>query len=52
MVTAAKITPKSFKGVFKMANGTKDFVDAYFYSISQHRNWDRELSGLSMQVAY
>ncbi|GME37243.1 catalase [Neofusicoccum parvum] len=52
VVTAAKITPKSFKGVFKMANGTKDFVDAYFYSISQHRNWDRELSGLSMQVAY
>ncbi|EOD48055.1 putative catalase 1 protein [Neofusicoccum parvum UCRNP2] len=52
VVTAAKITPKSFKGVFKMANGTKDFVDAYFYSISQHRNWDRELSGLGMQVAY
>ncbi|KAK7721780.1 catalase 1 [Botryosphaeria dothidea] len=52
VVTAAKVVPDSFKEVFKMAQGTKDFVDAYFYAISQHKNWDRELKGLSTQVAY
>ncbi|EKG13864.1 Catalase [Macrophomina phaseolina MS6] len=52
VVTAAKVKPESFKEVFKMAKGAKDFVDAYFFEISQHRNWDRELKGLNIQVAY
>ncbi|KAB2580838.1 Catalase [Lasiodiplodia theobromae] len=52
VVTAAKVTPESFKEVFKMAKGAMDFVDAYFFEISQHRNWERESSGLNAQVAY
>lgn len=52
VVTAAKVQPESFKEAVKLAKGAKDFVDAYFFAISQHRNFDRELDGLSTMVAY
>jgi catalase len=52
VVTAAQVQPDSFKEAIKMAKGAKDFIDAYTYAISQHKNFDRELEGLSSMVAY
>ncbi|KAL1304525.1 hypothetical protein AAFC00_003510 [Neodothiora populina] len=52
VVTAATVQPQSFKETVQMVKGAKDFVDAYFYAISLHRNFDRELEGLSTMVAY
>ncbi|KAF2211764.1 hypothetical protein CERZMDRAFT_68474 [Cercospora zeae-maydis SCOH1-5] len=52
VVTAAKVQPNSFKETIKMAKGAADFVDAYFYAISQHKNFDRELQGYPQMVAY
>ncbi|EON69022.1 catalase-1 [Coniosporium apollinis CBS 100218] len=52
VVTASKVEPNSFKEAIKMAKGAKDFIDAYTFAISQHRNWDREMEGLSTMVAY
>ena len=36
----------------KMLKGAKNFLDAYAFSISQHRNFQRELDGLTSMVAY
>lgn len=52
VVTAAQVKPESFKEAIKMAAGAKDFVDAYTFAISQHKNYERELQGLSTMVAY
>lgn len=52
VVTAAEIEPKSFKEAVKMAKGAKDFVDAYLWNISQHKNFEREMQGFPMMVAY
>ncbi|KAF2862012.1 catalase-domain-containing protein [Piedraia hortae CBS 480.64] len=52
VVTAAKATPSSFKEAFKMVKGAADFVDSFFYEISQHKNFERELKGLPLQVAF
>lgn len=52
VVTAAKVRPESFGEALKMVKGAKDFLDAFTYSISLHRNFDRELDGLSALVAY
>jgi catalase len=52
VVTAAQSTPQSFKEAVTMAKGAKDFIDAYTYEISMHRNWAREMDGLSEMVAY
>ncbi|KAF1988580.1 catalase-domain-containing protein [Aulographum hederae CBS 113979] len=52
VVTASQVKPESFKETVKMVKGAKDFLDAYTFAISQHRNWDRELEGLSSMVAY
>ncbi|PPJ61255.1 hypothetical protein CBER1_06732 [Cercospora berteroae] len=52
VVTAAKVQPNSFKETISMAKGAADFVDAYFYAISQHKNFDRELAGYPQMVAY
>jgi catalase len=52
VVTALAVKPESFKEAIKMAKGAKDFVDAYTFAISRHRNWDRELDGLSAMIAY
>lgn len=35
-----------------MAKGAADFVDRYFFAISQHKNLDRELQGYPQMVAY
>ena len=35
-----------------MAKGAKDFVDAYTFEISQHKNFEREMKGFPMMVAF
>ena len=52
VVTVGKVQPESFKEGLQMAKGAKDFLDNYTYEISQHKNWQRELDGLSVMVAY
>jgi catalase len=52
VVTAAQVSPSSFKEAIQMAKGAKDFVDAYTFAISQHKNFDRETQGLNAMVAY
>lgn len=51
VVTAHITSPESFKGVVDFAKSSKNFVENFFYQISQHRNWQRELDGLSDMVA-
>ncbi|KAF9731085.1 catalase A [Paraphaeosphaeria minitans] len=52
VVTASQVTPQSFKEAIQMAKGAMDFVDAYTFAISQHKNFDRETAGLNAMVAY
>ena len=52
VVTASAAKPESFKETINMVKGAKDFIDAYTWSISQHKNFDREMDGLSAMVAY
>ena len=52
VVTASQVQPDGFKEAVKMAKGAKDFVSAYTFAISQHKNFDRELAGLNAMVAY
>jgi catalase len=52
VVTAAQVSPQSFKEAIQMAKGAKDFVDAYTFAISQHKNFERETQGLNAMVAY
>ena len=52
VVTAGEVQPNSFREVVKLAKGGKEFVDAFLFNISQHKNWDRELDGLNSMVAY
>ncbi|KAJ5247981.1 hypothetical protein N7489_002675 [Penicillium chrysogenum] len=47
VVTAATPKPESFKEGFEVAKAAKDFVGQFFYQVSQHRNYQRELDGLS-----
>ncbi|KAF2112132.1 catalase-like domain-containing protein [Lophiotrema nucula] len=52
VVTASQTQPNSFKEGIQMAKGAKDFVAAYFFAISQHKDFERELKGFSSMVAY
>jgi len=52
VVTASQVKPESFKEAVQMAKGAKDFVDAYFFAISQHKDFERESQGFSTMVAY
>lgn len=52
VVTAGAAKPNSFKEAINMVKEAKDFIDVYTFNISQHRNFDRELDGLSAMVAY
>jgi catalase len=52
VVTASKVDADGFKEALKMAKGAADFVSAYGFAISQHKNFDRELAGLNSMVAY
>ncbi|KAL4995321.1 catalase A [Aspergillus recurvatus] len=37
---------------FKILKDAGDFTSKFFYQISQHRNWQRELDGLASTVAF
>lgn len=52
VVTASQVHPESWSETLKMAQGAADFVSAYCFAISQHKNFDRELAGLNAMVAY
>jgi catalase len=43
---------RSVGDALKMVKGAKNFLDAYAFNISQHRNFTRELDGLTSMVAY
>jgi catalase len=52
VVTADTVKQTGLDKIVKMVSGAKNFVEAYGFAISQHRNWDRELDGLNKMVAY
>lgn len=52
VVSMAQAKPESFSETFTIAKNGASFVEKFFFSISQHRNFDRELDGLSTMVAY
>ena len=43
--------PESFGEGVRIVKDAGDFVGKFFYQISQHRNWQRELDGLAASVA-
>ncbi|KAI9816969.1 MAG: hypothetical protein M1832_004953 [Thelocarpon impressellum] len=46
------LEPESVKETIDMFKGAKDFVSAYGYAISQHKNFEREMEGLTEMVAF
>ncbi|ORY15746.1 catalase [Clohesyomyces aquaticus] len=52
VVTANQAQTVSFQEAVKMVKGATDFLGAYFFAISQHKNFERELKGFSSMVAY
>lgn len=52
VVTLRDVKPDSLREAVTVAKGAKGFLEQFFWGISQHRNWDRELAGLHTQVAY
>ena len=52
VVTAGKPEASGIREMIKMLKGAKDFAGAFFYSISCHRHFEREMEGLSSMVAY
>lgn len=52
VVTAKGVGNRPNGEGLKMVKGAKNFLDAYAYNISQHRNFQREMDGLTSMVAY
>lgn len=53
VVTAGTIPkPETFKEGVEIVRNASDFVGKFFYQISQHRNYDRELEGLADTIAF
>jgi catalase len=53
VVTAGGVQkPESFKESVQILKGATDFVGKFFYQISQHRNYQRELDGLASTIAF
>ncbi|KAH8673356.1 catalase [Xylariales sp. PMI_506] len=52
VVTLGQAEPDHFSDVVKIAKEGTNFLEKFWYQISQHRNWARELDGLSTMVAY
>ncbi|KAE8450987.1 catalase A [Mollisiaceae sp. DMI_Dod_QoI] len=53
VVTASGVgKPESVGDALKMVKGAKNFLEAYAYNISQHRNFQREVDGLTSMVAF
>ncbi|KAF2401907.1 catalase-domain-containing protein [Trichodelitschia bisporula] len=52
VVTAGKVSPDGFKEVVSVAKAGADFCSRFFYAISCHRNFERELKGYASMVAF
>lgn len=53
VVTAGGVGSGSTLGKkLNMVKGAKNFLDAYAFQISQHRNFQRELDGLTTMAAF
>lgn len=52
VVTARETDADSFKEAVELVAGAADFLSAFMYAISQHRNFEREMKGLSALVAF
>ena len=52
VVTAGAIEPENLKESVEITKGSKDFLTEYFYSISCHKHYEREVDGLAEMVAY
>ncbi|KXX78173.1 Catalase-1 [Madurella mycetomatis] len=52
VVTLRDVKPESLNEAVTIAKGAKGFLESFFWEISQHRNWDREMAGLHSQVAF
>ncbi|TPX07947.1 uncharacterized protein E0L32_010402 [Thyridium curvatum] len=52
VVTLGNPNTDSLSKVVDIVKNGKKFTDKFFHAIAMHRNWDRELQGLSTQVAY
>ncbi|KAF4950737.1 hypothetical protein FGADI_8011 [Fusarium gaditjirri] len=52
VVTLKNASPGSLKEIVTVASDAKGFLEKFVFNISQHRNWQRELDGLSTMVAY
>jgi catalase len=52
VVTLGTVQDEALSRTVDLSAGGKGFVERFFASIAQHRNWARELEGLSSQVAY
>ena len=52
VLTAGVSTPESFTEIINMVKGAKNFIDAYTFNVSRHKNFDLKLDGLSSMVAF
>ncbi|KAI1384806.1 catalase [Hypoxylon trugodes] len=52
VVTMSKVAPEGLKESVAIAKEGAGFLEKFWYQISQHKNFDRELAGLNTQVAY
>ncbi len=52
VVTTGALGPGKLGEVVEIVQGEKGFMERFFSGIARHRCWERELDGLSAQVAY
>ena len=52
VVTLRDAKPERLRDIVRVAKEAEGFLEKFVYSVSQHRNWQRELHGLNMMVAY
>ncbi|ORY68472.1 catalase-like domain-containing protein [Pseudomassariella vexata] len=52
VVTQNKVDSSGFSEMVQIAKEGANFLEKFWFQISQHRCWARELDGLSSQVAY
>ncbi|CAJ2505891.1 Uu.00g000210.m01.CDS01 [Anthostomella pinea] len=52
VVTMAKVSPQSLSETVTIAKEGAGLLEKFWFQVSQHRNFARELDGLNSQVAY
>ena len=52
VVTMGETKPESFGETVEIVKGSKNFLGQFFYQISRHRNYERELRGLTLNVSF